>query len=200
MKTASDCETCVRRLQQDVGLRLALEAATLKWFPTSNSSREAGSPLQLNKPSKQPCAKSAAGKAAGRMSTLMRLQQAVASVWCKALPKAADVLQSGCCLQVRDRLLAACAAAGVRVRYGAGLADLRADHDAGGGWRCALQDGSSFHASRVVGCRPTGLLHAGTANDRTRVAFVLLGSVVAFPRARTCLCTPIMSMSCITSN
>jgi hypothetical protein len=28
------------RLQRDVGLHLALEAATLKWFPTSNSSRE----------------------------------------------------------------------------------------------------------------------------------------------------------------
>ena len=55
-------------------------------------------------------------------------------------------------MQVRDKLLAACTAAGVRVRYGAGLADLQADCHAAGGWRCALQDGSSFTARRVVSC------------------------------------------------
>ena len=53
--------------------------------------------------------------------------------------------------QVRDRLLAACVAAGVAVRYGAGLAGLEAAAaDGAGGWRCRLQDGATFDAQRVV--------------------------------------------------
>lgn len=82
-----DCRTW---LEGDIGLRLAMEDATRKWFPASNSSRE-----------------------------------------------------------VRDRLLAACTAAGVMVRYGAGLEGLQSVGDAGG-WRCRLHDGSTFSARRVV--------------------------------------------------
>jgi phytoene dehydrogenase-like protein len=92
--------------------------------------------------------------------------------------------QYGCWLQVRDKLLTACTAAGVRVRYGAGLADLKAD-DAAGGWRCALQDGSSFHARRVVSRLITKQQHAEDSRRSVHCPLLLVRAMSATLTALT---------------
>jgi phytoene dehydrogenase-like protein len=78
-----------------VGLELAVEAETNKWFPASNSSRE-----------------------------------------------------------VRNKLVAACQARGVQLRYEASVEALEAA-PGGEGWTCRLQDGAALTARRLVGSRGT---------------------------------------------
>ena len=136
--------------RHQVGIRLALEAGTNKYFPASNSAGGEGVPLLRGV--------GGGGWIICRMRALPPgregTQRGEAKLACcdQATPdeqlRMATPTPPTHAVEVRDKLVAACTRHDVRFTFNAGLQALTPLP--GGGWRVDLQGGGSVEAPRVV--------------------------------------------------